>query len=106
MSYLEQQKLVEAETVEHERRKIEDELEIKNEETHTILHVDNEQNDRAFVKHLRIYCCEWSCESVIFKKFQVRLGQGCHLMKSKKRKTIFLRDSTISKSFNHFFFYL
>jgi hypothetical protein len=53
--------------------------------------------------------------------------QGCHLMKSKKRKTrleirekaereiekaekkrksIFLRDFTISKSFNHFFFYL
>jgi hypothetical protein len=28
--------------------------------------------DRPFVKLLRIYCCEWSCELPIFKKFQVR----------------------------------
>ncbi len=46
MSYQEQQKKVEAENVEFERRKIEDELEIKNEEAleaHALLHVDNEQ---------------------------------------------------------------
>jgi hypothetical protein len=62
-----------------------------------------------------------------FKVEKYLCEQGCHLMKSKKRKTrlkirkkaereiekaekkrksIFLRDFTISKSFNHFFFYL
>ncbi len=112
MSYLEQQKKVEAEIVECERRKIEDDLEIKNEEAqkvseaHALLHVENieyEQcasiaeilpiqesdrisvrskreskmgldmntSDRPFVKLLRIYCFEWSCESEIFRKFQV-----------------------------------
>jgi len=48
-SYLEQQQIVQAETEERERRKIEDEFEIKNEEAqkiseaHALLHVDNEQ---------------------------------------------------------------
>ena len=37
MSYLKQQKLVEAENVEHERRKTEDDLEIENEEEQTRL---------------------------------------------------------------------
>lgn len=27
--------------------------------------------DRPLVKLLKSYCCEWNCQSVIFKKFQV-----------------------------------
>jgi hypothetical protein len=49
MSYQEQQKKVEAENVEFERRKIEDELEIKNEEAleahNALLHNNSEQLD-------------------------------------------------------------
>lgn len=47
MSYLEQQKQVEAEHKEHERRKTEDKLQLKDEEArkgseaHTLLHIDN-----------------------------------------------------------------
>lgn len=50
MSYLEQQKLVEAENEERERRKIEDDLELKNEEAqkalenNQILHDENPSN--------------------------------------------------------------
>jgi hypothetical protein len=29
--------------------------------------------DRPLVKLLRIYCCEWNCQSVIFEKFQVEI---------------------------------
>jgi len=50
MSYQEQQRKVEAENEELERRKIEDELELKSEDSrnisnaHALLHVDNEQD--------------------------------------------------------------
>ncbi|CAF5120206.1 unnamed protein product, partial [Rotaria sp. Silwood1] len=49
MSYLDQQKLVEAENAERERRKIEDDIELKNEKirkpsnAHALLHVGNGQ---------------------------------------------------------------
>jgi hypothetical protein len=140
MSYLQQQKKVEAENEKIKRRKIDDELEIQNEEArisleaHELLNTDNEQKviqstipvldetqqisegnqndnnttitvkikylfysfffksilklyqskphivcspstevlpDRTLVKLLQTYCCEWNCNSVIFKKLQV-----------------------------------
>jgi uncharacterized membrane protein len=45
MSYLDQQQKVAAENVENERRKIEDELEVKNEEIRKALEVQQDENE-------------------------------------------------------------
>jgi len=33
--------------------------------------------DRPLIKLLRIYCCDWNCQSPIFKKFQVSFISTC-----------------------------
>ena len=59
MSYLEQQQKVEAEHEEQERRKIEDELEIKNEEAPKALDNNQRINDESVitVRRKSIFMC-------------------------------------------------
>lgn len=74
MSYFEQRKQVQIENEEREKRKIEDELQLRSEEQQ----IDGTSNkksifDRPFMKYLTSYCCEWTCEMKMFEKCRVRI---------------------------------
>ena len=74
MSYLEQQKQVQTENEEREKRKIEDAVQLKNDEQQ----IDERSSkkslfDRPFVKFLGNYCCQWTCEMKMFEKCRVRM---------------------------------
>ena len=72
MSYLEQRKQVQIENEEREKRKIEDEFQLRNEEQQTDGTSNNKSIfDRTFMKYLASYCCQWTCEMKMFEKCRV-----------------------------------
>jgi hypothetical protein len=53
----------------------------------------NNTCDRPLTKILRSYCCEWNCQSVMFKKFQVGLSL---IVAFSLRRVMFHRTATVN----------